>query len=70
MPPLRIKSLLESNPSKPKLLVGGLGVYVIGMIRMVCRWYGMIWSYVYTYVYRERDVYVCVCVYIYIYRDR
>ena len=25
-PPLRIKSLLESNPSKPKLLVGGLGI--------------------------------------------
>ena len=26
IPPLRIKSLLESNPLKPKLLVGGLGV--------------------------------------------
>ena len=26
-PPLRIKSLLESNPSNPKLLVGGLGVW-------------------------------------------
>ena len=25
-PPLRIKSLLESNPQKPKLLVGRLGV--------------------------------------------
>ena len=24
-PPLRIKSLLESDPLKPKLLVGGLG---------------------------------------------
>ena len=27
-PPLRIKSLLESDPSKPKLLVGGLGIRV------------------------------------------
>ena len=26
IPTLRIKSLLESNPPKPKLLVGGLGV--------------------------------------------
>ena len=26
IPPLRIKSLLESNPLKPELLVGGLGV--------------------------------------------
>ena len=28
IPPLRIKSLLESNPLKPELLVGGLGVPV------------------------------------------
>ena len=27
-PPLRIKSLLESNPSKPRLLIGELGVEV------------------------------------------
>ena len=26
IPPLRIKSLLETNPLKPELLVGGLGV--------------------------------------------
>ena len=29
IPPLRIKSLLESNPLKSKLLMGGLGVCVI-----------------------------------------
>ena len=28
-PPLRIKSLLESNPLKPKLLVGGLGIVTL-----------------------------------------
>ena len=30
IPPLRIKSLLESNPLKSKLLIGGLGVPVGG----------------------------------------
>ena len=29
MPSLRIKSLLESNPLKSELLIGGLGVMII-----------------------------------------
>ena len=32
IPPLRIKSLLESNPLKSKLLVSGLGVMIIIVI--------------------------------------
>ena len=32
-PPLRIKSLLESNPLKSKLFIGGLGVVVYEYVR-------------------------------------
>ena len=49
---LTFKSLLESNPSKPKLLIGGLGVnYMLYYNTCVCYHYTNIYIYIFLFIY-------------------
>ena len=66
VPPHKFKIMLESNPLKPTMLVGGLGVPEIHSICVyVCMYvYIYIYIYMYTHIYDMHNMYI----YIYIYR--
>ena len=73
IPPLRLKIMLESNPSKSIVLVRRLAVrcrFLAAMVstRIAARLGGVGRAHIYIYIYREREMYVYI--YIYIYRER